>query len=153
MDDLWTESQRKAWGAVQSGYTRGLSQTEALREYRAGGGHIRSSSWSELWHRHEESAERWNLLYQLKGDDEIPESFYEPTGIKFKEKYVMQFTADIRTGTGEILHNIHRQVESATRLTFSEWTEAAIESLGEDLSIDVSQVYSVRDIQFLEKTG
>ena len=152
-ENLWSKSQREAWSYVEKGVNEGYTQTEALAEYRSGGGKIRTSSWGELWHRAEVSSERWNNLYQLKQTDEVPESFYAQTGIAFKEKYVMQFTTDIRSATGEILHNIHRQVESAERLTLKQWSEAATESLQEDLSIDVSQVYSVRDIAFFERQG
>lgn len=147
-DTLWTRSQKQAWAYVESAINKDMEEVEALQQYRAGGGRIRTSSWVELWHRAEESTARWNDIYQLKGTDYIPESMYGQVDIAYKEKYIMTFTTDIRDALGGIVHNVHRQVESAERLTLNQWVNAANESLQEDMSIDVSAVWDIRDIEF-----
>ena len=150
--ELWTKSQKQAWGYVKGGYNAGMTQTESLQMYREGGGHISTSNWGELWHRAKEGAQQWENLYQLKSSDVVPESMYTQVDINYQERYVMTFQVSIRQDTGEILHNIHRQVESSVRLTLEEWTNAARESMYEDLSSPASNVLSIEDIQFFTRS-
>ena len=150
-ESLWTESQKRAWGYVESGVNRGMKQVEALSEYRAGGGKIRTQAWGELWHRYTEAGSEWGKLYQLKSADTIPESMFEKVNIGYQEKYVMTFSVDIKTEFGEIKHNIHRQVESSHRLTLSQWVEAAKEAMYEDPSEPTTNVTGVRNMEFFER--
>ena len=152
MADLWTESQRKAWQYVEKGVSTSLTQTQALKEFRAGGGKIRTQSWVELWHRSSEASQEWNKLYQLKGSDTIPSSMYEQVNINYQKKYVMTFTVDIRASTGEVIRNIHRQVESSHKLSLQQWTVAVEESMSEDLSDPALSVNAIRELKFFERT-
>ncbi len=150
-ESLWTESQKRAWGFVESGVNRGMTQEQALQEYRSGGGKIRTQSWGELWHRYGEAGEQWSNLYQLKGTDVVPESMFEKVNIGYQEKYVMTFSVDIKTIGGEIKHGINRQVESSKRLTVSQWIEAAKEAMYEDPSDPTGSVTGVRNLEFFER--
>ncbi len=150
-ESLWTPSQKQAWSYIESGMNRGLTQTEALREYRVGGGKIRTQSWGELWHRASEGQEEWGKLYQLKSSDVVPESMYTKVDIAFQEKYVMTFQIDIRTDYDEIKHNIIRQVESSHRLTVEQWISAAKEAMYDDPSDPTSSVIGVRELEFFER--
>jgi len=150
-ESLWTESQKQAWGYVESGINRGMGQVEALREYRSGGGKIRTQAWGELWHRYGEAGEEWGKLYQLKGVDIVPESMFERVNIRYQEKYVMTFSVDIKTKSGDIKHGIQRQVESSKRLSVSQWIEAAKQAMYEDPSDPTGSVTGVRNLEFFER--
>lgn len=120
VSDLWTSSQREAWGYIQLGYDQGMRQTEALKAYRAGGGAIRTASWSELWHRYDEGSNTWNTLYQYGMNDVIPESMYEPVGVDYRSKYNIVFKSNIRMDDGSILHDQYRTIRSNYRMSLSE---------------------------------
>lgn len=150
-EELWTGSQRKAWGYVVNSFDEGLSQTEALKQYRNGGGSIATSSWGELWGRVNEGSTNWSNLYQYGGSDVVDESMYVQTGINFKENYVMQFTVNIRRPDGSIGHDVNRQVESNNRLTVDQWISSANESMSEDLSDPAVSVTAIKDIKFFKK--
>ncbi len=150
-DELWSQSQRNAWVYVLEGQDMKMSRTKALSEYRAGGGRIGNEAWSELWNRAQSGNETWDRLYQLKESDTVPQSFHTPVNIKYQEKYVMTFTVKIRDSMGNLIPDIHRQVESSKRLTVGEWTQAATESMFEDVSTDTSEVVEVTDIAFFER--
>jgi hypothetical protein len=147
-DTLWSDSQKQAWDYVRSGSNFGISQTQSLREYRAGGGSIRTQLWGELWHRYNEGADTWDKLIYLKGGDTVPESFYTETDIKYRNKYTMQFQANIRSPDGSITHDIYRNVGSDRRLTLEEWQEAIDETLTEDISDPSIQVIEVISMEF-----
>lgn len=118
--ELWTNSQRTAWGYVGMAFDDGLRQTEALRAYREGGGHIRTADWGELWHRQANAESNWGRLYTFNKNDVIPESMYEQVGIDYRAKYNVVFKANIRQEDGSILHDQFRTIRSNVRLTLGE---------------------------------
>ncbi len=127
--ELWTSSQRQAWGYVTQAFNEGLNQTQALTAYRAGGGAIRTAYWGELWHRQQEGESNWSTLYQYKRNDVIPESMYEPVGIDYRSQYNVVYKANIRLEDGSILHDQYRTIRSNVRLTMGEIQDAINETL------------------------
>ena len=146
--DLWSGSQREAWGYIQSAYDQGLRQTEALKAYRSGGGAIRSSSWSELWHRYDEGGQSWDTLYQYKTSDVIPESMYEPVGLNFRSKYNITYKTNIKMDDGTILHDQYRTIRSNYRLSLGEIYEEIQETLGAYANDYGLSYTTVTDIKF-----
>ncbi len=149
--DLWTSSQRQAWDYVKAAEGSGLNQSEALREYRAGGGAIRTSDWGMLWHRYDEGAAQWDRLYQFRSNDTVPESLFNPVNINYAEKYVMTFKATVRDENGNLVHDVYRQVESNERLTLAQWQSAATEALLEDPSQFSTGVVDLAELEFWER--
>ena len=152
-NDFWTNSQRQAWDYVKKAENGGMGQTEALRQYRAGGGAIRTSSWGELWQRYNTGSDAWDRLSQFKSSDTVPSSLFTQVGINYAERYTMTFTATVRGVSGDLIHNVHRQVSSDRQLTVSQWQSAAGETMIEDPSILTEEVVSVTDVNFYERMG
>ena len=148
--EYWSNSQKQAWQYVISAIEGGLNQTEALEEYRLGGGAIRTSSWGELWHRGAASSENWSTLYKLKPTDTVPESMYAETGINYQNKYVATFEFRMRSVDGQTITTEYRTLESSQRLTMEEWLsglgEAAYDYVGEGYG----SVLSITNIEFFE---
>ena len=149
--DLWTKSQRQAWGFVQSAYDEGLSTTDSLSAYRAGGGKIRTSDWVTLWHREDEGSKAWDTLYQYGTGDTVPESMFERVDVNYKNKYTVSFSADVRREDGTIIHNMYRQVSSDERHTVGEYLDAIQESLSDDPSVFIEESIRITDIRFYER--
>ncbi len=152
-DDFWSPSQRQAWQYVTSAYDQGMTQTEALRQYRQGGGAIRTQSWGELWHRYDTGSDGWGSIYQYGSTDVLPASVFTQVGIRYRERYTMQFTATVRDEMGNVVHSVYRQVSSDRLLTVGEWQRGAAESLLEDISQGVSEVIAIEDVAFFERMG
>lgn len=149
--DLWTNAQRFAWDYVKSGFDNDYTQSGALKEFRAGGGKIRTSDWGELWHRYDEAAASWERLYQFGQNDVVPESLFAEVNINYQQKYIMTFKADIRTPKGSIVHDIYRQVESDRKMTLGEWQQAALELIIEDPTSQGTEILEMRDVEFFKR--
>ena len=148
--ELWTNAQRQAWDYVKAGQGQDLGQTAALREYRAGGGEIRTADWGELWHRYDEGAAQWDRLYQFGSSDTVPASLFNVVDINYAQRYTMTFKATIRDPDGQIVHDVYRQVESDTRLTVAQWQDAAAQTLLDDPSQYSEAVLEIGEIEFFE---
>ena len=144
----WSQSQRMAWSYVRTGVDSDLSATSALREYRAGGGTIRTSDWYDLWNKAESAGGEWEKISMLTPEDTIPESMFEPTGIKFEQKYVMNVNITGRTVQGETITEMYRYVESDERLTKKEWFAKVDEFLQRYKGVRDFVSYHVTDVAF-----
>lgn len=152
ISDLWTGAQRFAWEFVKAAYNDDYNMSAALREFRSGGGHIRTGDWSELWHRYTDAAATWERLYQFGDQDVVPESMHAIVNINYQQPYVMTFKADIRTPDGKILHDVNRQVESDRRMTMAEWQQGALELIMEDPSTPGTQILEMREVEFYKRS-
>jgi hypothetical protein len=86
----WSQSMTNAWEYALAGLRSGLSQTEALAQYRGGGGAIRDSSWSSIWHSGETLGENTDFIIGMPKDWTIPESRFTPIGWASMQPYVTQ---------------------------------------------------------------
>jgi len=89
----WSASQKRAWWFAQSAQERGLSARAALREYRAGGGHIGTDYWFQLYR-----GVRWvesgsESIMDLPEFYKIPETFMLDVPFRYRQEYV--YTAHI----------------------------------------------------------
>lgn len=117
----WTKSMRVAHSFVQRGVSEGLTATEGLRQFRAGGGAIRDSSWFRLFR--EDFAHRGvreNVL-RIPETYTVPETMFEPKPFDFRGKYVMQM--EVSGYSTELEQRITKwvTVESDHLLTKHEW--------------------------------
>ena len=131
-------------------YDDGFKSTASLYAYRAGGGHIRTTDWIEIWHRRDEGSQAWGNLMAYKNSDTIPESMYQRVGIDYRSKYNVVFGGNVRMEDGSILHNQYRTIRSNVRLTLGEIKADINETLTtyageygiENISITSLQFYS-----------
>jgi hypothetical protein len=144
----WGQSQRMAWGYVRAGVDSDLSATGALREYRSGGGAIRTQDWYDLWNKAEAAGDAWDKVSYLTPSDSVPESMFEMTDIKFEQKYVMNVNLTGITVQGETITEMYRYVESDERLTKQEWFAKVDQFLQKYAGVRDFKVYHVTDVAF-----
>lgn len=113
----WRDSQVKAWQFVENAYNRGLSQTAALQQYRAGGGHIANNLWSQTWHAYDTAGQLWNELSYYSPNQVIPERLWASTPQSFSKKYVAKVTFRAYDPESQTSQTFTRWVESNTRMT------------------------------------
>ncbi len=117
----WTSSQKKAYGFVTSAVRRGMSARSAVKEYRAGGGKIANVGWFSIY-KTAFNAFGWKeTVQEIPPTYMIRDEMFEPTGIDFREKYIMQ--AKVRGWSEEIQMSVTKWVtaESDKLLTKGEW--------------------------------
>ena len=78
-----------AWDYAQSAIGRGLTATEGLREYRAGGGAIRNESWYDLTRLAVETRDIGDRVAGQQIEPPIPGSAYSVVGDDYGHKYVV----------------------------------------------------------------
>ena len=144
----WGQSQRMAWGYVRAGVDSDLTATGALREYRSGGGAIRTQDWYDLWNKAESAGDAWDTLAYQTPTDTIPESMFEQTDIQVEQKYVMNVNLTGTTVQGETITEMYRYVESDERLTKKEWFAKVDEFLQRYAGVRDFKVYHVTDVAF-----
>jgi len=147
----WSQSQRMAWQYVKTALDAGLSQSEGLRQYRAGGGEVRTAWWNQLYHQASTAAEAWTEISYLGPTDAIPERLFEPVNINFMRDYVMSFSITGRTASGESTGEFYRYVQSNRRLTWQEWLAAVDQSVRSDPTKPDVVSYEIRDLAFFTK--
>ena len=141
MAERYTTSEAIAWEYVLNARSRELSATEALRQYRSGGGHIRDADWYFLY-RSAADAE-----YAQELSQRLPEYLYpsrdafQYTPWRMEEKYIVKARVTARDSEGNIYPSFWRTVESGHNLTMKQWKEAVVDYLTHDPSIpDITDV-------------
>lgn len=123
--DTWTQSQQIAFGFVRKGVETGLSGRSALKEYRAGGGHIGNELWFSLYksafnlYGYRETIKQVPMTYNVR------DTMFTDVDFDFREEYVMQMKV---TGYSEDLGmTVTKWVtaESPSIITKQEWQWAA----------------------------
>lgn len=89
----WSTSQKTAFGYAQQAVTIGLNQTVALREYRSGGGQIRTEAWSDVYRTAFQAAGWREDVRSTPLHWGIPEAMFTPADVDWSTKYV--FRAEI----------------------------------------------------------
>ena len=146
--ETWTDAQKIAWDYIKSAYDEGLNQTESLREFREGGGHIRTADWGELWGLYDKGISEWETFRYYRETDTLPESIFTPTDINYTHTYNVFYRATVRDMEGNVVSDVRRLVGSDRRLTVGEWQQAIKESLQTDPSVMVEEVEEVADLEF-----
>lgn len=125
----WTRSQKIAWEFTLLGVGQGINATQALKQYRSGGGRIRDSSWYSLYkdafslYGHRESIVKIPMTYT------VPETMSSEEDIAWRSRYVMQMKLyGVDTETGEHISQ-YVTAESDVLLTKKEWIDSAADAI------------------------
>jgi non-ribosomal peptide synthetase component F len=92
---------RQAWGSVQQAVAEDLTGAESLRQYRAGGGSIRTQDWYQLTRLATEALEAPYRASLLPSEMVIPESAFVPVDQDFSAKLKFKqeiYYTDPKTG-------------------------------------------------------
>ncbi len=148
----WTESQRAAWSFVEYGHSENMNQTEALREYRAGGGSIRTQDWGQLWNIYGEGYDQWSSVIGLYGDDLIPAEAFTQVDINFRDRYTYRFKATYKDEYGQIQSGVYRQFSSDRRLSVTQVNQNAAEAYYGDPSKPADEIIELGEFEFFERS-
>lgn len=149
----WSDSQKQAWSFVEYAQGEGYNQTEALRQYRAGGGHIRTADWGQLWNVYDTGYDQWSEVYGLAGNDLVPADAFTDVDINYRDRYTYRFRGTIKDEYGNIQTGIYRQFSSDRRLTVTEVNQRAAEEYYGDPSTPAQEVYEINEFEFFERSG
>lgn len=152
-ESIFSGAQARAWPIIEAGVSEGMSASQALSEYRSGGGHIRTQDWYRAYRMYEGSSKEWERLTYIKNTDSVPASMFGESPYNFAQRYVVQYKAYITNAdTGE-REQVYRQVESDRLLTWTEWQDAMKKNLIEDVSSPAQDVSFISEIHFFERQG
>ena len=108
-----------------------MSASEGLRQYRTGGGKIRSSDWYYLRRLSADAAEVSEDVSYSPTANVVPDSAHTPIGWDYRQDYV---ATGVVTGfdpdTGEGI-TVHVTVESSEPLTLEQWSNAILSKVHE----------------------
>ena len=85
----WSSSMVSAWQYAVSGVERGMTATEALADYRSGGGAIRTQDWYYLSREAQGARARGEIVAGLPFEQPIPSSAYTTVDMDYGQKYVV----------------------------------------------------------------
>lgn len=121
----WSASQENAFAFVRQGVESGLSGRAALKQYRAGGGHIGNENWFSLYKSAFNISGYRETIKQIPMTYNVRETMFTDVDFDFREKYVMQMK--VRGWSEELGMNITKWVtaESPNIITKQEWNWAA----------------------------
>ena len=151
--DQWTKSQIGAFPYIQQGVGLGMTATDALIDYRAGGGKIGNELWFSLFKQEFSfSGVRENII-KIPMTYTVPDSMFEPVDYDFREQYVMQMK--VRGFSSELDMWVTRWVtaESDTMLTKQEWQYAANMAISDRIGSPPLVVSSVVEWTPLQRSG
>jgi len=151
MAENWTGSQKEAWSYARSAAGQETTATGALREYRAGGGSIRSQDWYSVYRTAEESIYVGKFAEKLPDSYTIPANLVPLVDVRYQERYQAHVTVSTMDAQGRIYHDVSRIVQSNKSLTMGEWKQAITDSIQADRSIPSLIEVEITDIQFTER--
>lgn len=125
----WSHSQELAFAFVRKGVESGLSGRAALKEYRAGGGHIGNESWFSLYKSAFNISGYRETIKQVPMTYDIRKTMFTDVDFDFREEYVMQMKV---TGFSEDIGQRVTKwvtVESPNIITKQEWVWGAQEAV------------------------
>lgn len=141
----WTQSQKNAFPFVQSGVTRQMTATDALAEFRAGGGRIRDAYWYDLYRQHFAQVGVKETITQIPMTYMVREAMFEEVDWDLRSKYAMTMEA---SGVSEELQmriTKYVTVESDKILTKAEWRSGAQQAIDNTLGSPVFVIDRISD--------
>ncbi len=129
--NLFTQAQKLAWDWVVSAVDEGMSAAAALRDYREGGGAIRTQDWYRLYNQQVSYGEEWSKQSHFRTNETYPEDMWGEAPRNFSNRYVGEVEFQKRNLlTGE-LETTFRYIEADYRMSFDE-IRTNLEILGMD---------------------
>jgi len=123
----WSTAMTGNWGYVLEGLEEGLSGAESLRQFRAGGGSIRTQDWYYLRRVGTEMSTQSRRAEGWEDTLTLPESVYTEVDQNFRRDY--KATATIRgynTVTGR-METRKYSVSDDQSLSPTEWMDAIVD--------------------------
>jgi len=144
----WTSAMRQAYVYVRQGYQLELSGAETLRQYRAGGGAIRTQDFYALRRGVVDAAINAEMIQRLPGDMSPPPDWLPEVDFDFQRKYVMRVKANVMDMGGIVLTDVWRTIESDVNLSIDEWLGEYDDYIVDDPTIPNPVQWDVTDFYF-----
>jgi len=122
----WTFSQRQAFSFVWRAVREGLSATEALRQYRSGGGRIRDAYWYDLYRQVQDEPEKSARLGELPEFYTPSDEFATEVYWDSRQQYLMKMKLHVIDPLTGAEFDQWYTVESDVPLTMAEWEDMAV---------------------------
>lgn len=148
----WTSAMRVAWQYTLSGAEQGLTATNALGQYRGGGGKIRDSDWYSLYKDAFGMAGKRESIEKIPSTYVIPDSMATESGFDWYQKYVMQYDVTGRHPETGIRSTRTVTVENDELLTKKEWQLAANDAIEDDPGSEPIEIESFSNYHFYRRT-
>jgi len=147
----WTEGMLGAWNYAREAVERGMSGNASLKEFRAGGGHVRTQDWYTLYRGAEDAGYQAEIAARLPQTYTVPGGAFWEVDVKYTSKYQMHYGANTVTDEGEVITDIWRTVQSDIPLTMTEWRALAVKNLRLDKSIPGIQEVEITGIDWTKR--
>lgn len=137
----YSQSMIEALPYIRRAVSEGLTATNALSQYRSGGGSIRDSSWYSMFRNEFAYSGTREKIKDVPYTYTVPETMFETDPFDYRQKYVMQL--EVTGYSSELDQRITKwvSVESDHLLTKNEWRsyaqQAVFDTIGSpDFNID-----------------
>jgi len=84
----WSESQKRAWWFAIRAEREGMSAREGLRQYRAGGGHIGTDYWFELYRTVRWTSVTGDSIIEIPENYTISDEFHLEVPFNYRQEYI-----------------------------------------------------------------
>jgi len=141
----WTPSQKQAFSYARQGINLGLSGAKALKDFRLGGGSIRTQDWYDLYRFSGEIKDWSDTITVLPDNYEVKESMHTETPWDFREQYVVQMEVGGYSDELGVYVRKYVTVESDKLLTRGEWERYAQEAITDtvgSIQFTIERVYN-----------
>lgn len=153
LPQLWPKSVNEAWSFVLRAAQEGLRPSEALRQYRAGGGTIRNEYWYDAYNRAEEVAEIGSKIQDMPYEYSVNPQLATDSPFNWRQEWIMQIEV---WGTDPQTQEQYKRwitVESDEPLTKYEYLDYAQESIDKTPGSLPFEVGEASDWVFYRRVG
>ena len=141
----WGTSLKQAWDYMIRGASDGLTASDALKQYRSGGGHIGNEAWYSGFRIAFSVVGTRESIRNIPNTYTVPESMSNESGFDWRREYVMQM--EIRGYDTETNQWIRKWVtaESDILIQRSEWQAEAVRAM-----INIPSSKPLTDVEFIK---
>ncbi|MEW5992935.1 MAG: hypothetical protein AB1744_00880 [Candidatus Zixiibacteriota bacterium] len=129
----FTRSQELAWDYIRSAVDKGVKASTALREYRAGGGSIRTQDWYRGYNSYQFGSDTWTEIHRFSMTETIPEHMWVSSPRNFTHRYVAEVKFRMRDLLSNQLSDQYRYIEADYRMSLSE-IQRGLQDIMDELS-------------------
>lgn len=153
LPQLWPKSVNVAWEFVLRGAKEGLTATEALRQYRDGGGAIRNQYWYDAWNSAKEVDEIGRQIDALPDYYQVNPYLATDSPFDWRQEWIMQIEVFGEDPETQERYTRWVTVESDEALTKGEYLDLAQEAIDYTPGSIPFQIIESSDFIFYRRVG
>jgi hypothetical protein len=149
----WTTAQKEALPYVYMYLERGMTGAEALKQYRAGGGHIRTQDWYAVAREVATAHDFSGYIPRLVPWSTIPKAWASEEDVEYSKQYVLKVKVTATDIYGNVYPDLYRYIESDTELTKREWFDKIKDALATDPTLPDLTDYELQEAIYVKRLG